>query len=88
MMAAQETWRIFEQAWAAGLSGIVSVTTSSSKAELEIRSIACAREHRVRDVGNDGKSAAFFEAPAALQSVPAVSTISSVMMQVRPQHRR
>ena len=40
MMAAQETWRIFGQAWAAGESGMVSVTTSSSRAELEMRSIA------------------------------------------------
>jgi hypothetical protein len=37
---AQVSWRILPHAWAAALSGIVSVTTSSSSGEFEIRSIA------------------------------------------------
>ena len=39
-VGAQETWRIFGQASAAADSGIVSVTTSSSRAEFMMRSTA------------------------------------------------
>ncbi len=65
---------------ASGRSGIVSVTTSSSTLDSASRVERGSRQHRVRrDTRAPGGAPASRTASAAVQSVPAVSTMSSTI---------
>src|SRR5690606_42074580 len=82
--AAHESWRILPQAWPCSDSGMVSVTTSSSSEEVSMRSMAPPDSTGCVQYAYTAPAPRSFRAWAALHSVPAVSTMSSMMMQVRP----
>ena len=79
------SWRMRPQARAAGVSGMVSVTTSSSSAEAEILSIAAPDSTGWVQYATTFKAPCCLSAAAAAQSVPAVSTMSSTSTQVLPE---
>ena len=79
------SWRMRPQARAAGVSGMVSVTTSSSSAEAEILSIAAPDSTGWVQYATTFKAPCCLSAAAAAQSGPAVSTMSSTSTQVVPE---
>src|SRR5438309_2023314 len=81
---ATDSTRIFLDAWAALESGIESVTTSSSISDSAIRSTAPPESTGCVQYATTRAAPSSFSACAALHSVLAVSTMSSMMTQVRP----
>src|SRR5579863_1309858 len=82
--SATDSCRMRPALLAAGLNGIVSVTTSSSSAELVILSTAPPDNTGWVMYAITFSAPSSFRACAAWQSVPAVSTMSSTSRQVLP----
>src|SRR5277367_157526 len=82
--AATDNWRMRPQALACGDNGTVSVTTNSSSTDFEIESTALPDRMACVMYATTFCAPSFFSACAAMQSVPAVSTMSSTSTQVLP----
>src|SRR5574338_290992 len=76
-----DTWRMRAQARASSRSGMVSVTTSSSSSESSMRDTAAPDSTAWVQYESTRLAPFAFSASAALHRVPAVSTMSSMMMQ-------
>src|ERR1700733_11141817 len=74
--AATDNWRMRPQAFACGDNGTVSVTTNSSSTDFEIESTALPDRIACVMYATTFCAPSFFNACAAIQSVPAVSTMS------------
>src|ERR1700743_3401773 len=75
--AATDNWRMRPQAFACADNGTVSVTTNSSNTIFEIDSTALPDRMACVIYATTFVAPSFFNACAAMQSVPAVSTMSS-----------
>src|SRR5690606_15209649 len=78
------SWRIRPQALAASDSGMVSVTTSSSRADFAMLSIAGPESTGWVQYATTLVAPCAFSAAAAAHRVPAVSTMSSTSTQTLP----